>query len=70
MMGALQDVKALDLDGIPALTNTAAAQAYPLSAPLYFVSLTEPQGELRASAGLVASRNWANCSGERYGRIR
>lgn len=70
MMGAVQGVKALALDGIPALPNIASAQAYPLSVPLYFVAAAEPQGTLRAWLSWLQSVDGQAIIGERYGRVR
>lgn len=70
MMGSVAGVKALDLDGIPALTNTTTAQAYPLTLPLYFVTLAEPQGELRAWLSWLQSEAGQETIGQRYGRVR
>ncbi len=70
MMGSVDGVKALELDGIPALTNTTTAQAYPLSLPLYFVSLAEPQGELRAWLSWLQSDSGQTQISTRYGRVR
>lgn len=70
MMGSVSNVKALELDGIPALPNTATAQAYPLSSPLYFVSLAEPQGELRTWLSWLQSETGQETIGQRYGTVR
>ncbi|MCB8922433.1 MAG: substrate-binding domain-containing protein [Ardenticatenaceae bacterium] len=69
MMGAANGVKVLELDGIPALPNTTAAQAYPLSVPLYFVSLVEPQGELRAWLAWLQSDEGQTAVAGVYGRV-
>ncbi len=70
MMGALQGTKALALDAIAPLPNIVSAQAYPISVPLYFVTLTEPQGDLRAWLSWLQSAEGQQAIGGVYGRVR
>jgi hypothetical protein len=71
MFGALNDsVKAVSIDNQPPTPEAAVAQTYPLAAPLYFVSLEEPTGELRALLAWLQSPAGQARLGEKYGRIR
>lgn len=70
MMGAGQGANVLALDGIAPLPNIVSAQAYPISIPLYFVSLAEPQGELRAWLSWLQSAEGQQAIGNVYGRVR
>lgn len=79
MMGAIaerEDVAAVAVDGVAPTPNQAGTQMYPLTAPLYFVSLEEPAGpgakgsELRAFLAWLQSPAGQNVIGEIYGRVR
>jgi DNA-binding transcriptional LysR family regulator len=69
MSAITPDVSALSVDGIAATPATTAGQSYPLTVPLYFVSLTEPQGELRAFLAWLQSAEGQAILGERFGRV-
>lgn len=60
----------LAVAGISPTPATTANQTYPLSAPLYFVSLVEPQGELRAFLAWLQSEAGQVLLSEKYGRVR
>lgn len=79
MMGSIagrQGVIAVMVEGVALNPNQAASQMYPLTAPLYFVSLEEPAGpdvaggELRAFLAWLQSPAGQNAIGEKYGRVR
>lgn len=72
MMGTAvsANVKRLTIDGIAPTPATTADQTYPLTVPLYFLSPTEPQGELRAFLAWLQSENGQVVIGEGYGRVR
>lgn len=58
------------LDGVAATSHTLADQSYPLTAPLYFVTTTEPTGALRDFLAWLQSENGQDVLGEKYGRVR
>ncbi|GAB4159269.1 MAG: hypothetical protein Fur0021_29980 [Candidatus Promineifilaceae bacterium] len=60
----------LAVAGISPTPATTANQTYPLSVPLYFVSLAEPQGELRAFLAWLQSEAGQTLLSEKYGRVR
>jgi ABC-type phosphate transport system substrate-binding protein len=71
MIGALDErVAAVTIDGVTPTPNNASSQNYPLAVPLYFVSLDEPQGELRAFLAWLQSGEGQVILGEKYGRVR
>lgn len=70
MMGAAGGVKALAIDGISSSPAETARQNYPLTAPLYFVAATEPQGELRTFLAWLQSPAGQEVVGQQYGRVR
>lgn len=72
MMGAASgaEVIPLTVDGIPPSPQTTAAQTYPLTAPLYFVSPAEPQGALRGFLAWLQSDIGQSVLDEIYGRVR
>lgn len=72
MMGTAvtADVIMLSIDDIAPTPATTADQSYPLTAPLYFLSPIEPQGELRAFLAWLQSDAGQVVIGERYGRVR
>ncbi len=63
-------VQVIALDGILPTPTTTADQSYPLTTPLYFVALQEPQGELRAWLAWLQSPAGQAQLGVRYGRVR
>jgi hypothetical protein len=68
--GPTAEVKLLSIDGIVPTPATTADQTYPLTAPLYFLSPTEPQGELRAFLAWLQSDDGQAAIGDWYGRVR
>ncbi|MCI0396428.1 MAG: substrate-binding domain-containing protein [Chloroflexi bacterium] len=70
MMGAAGALPALAIDGLAATPTTTADQSYPLTVPLYFVSLAEPVGELRAFLAWLQSDDGQATLGVQYGRVR
>jgi phosphate transport system substrate-binding protein len=71
MMGAVTpDVKALAVEGSLGTPETTADQSYPLTTPLYFVSPTEPTGDLRAFLAWLQIEDGQMVIGEKYGRVR
>ncbi len=72
MMGTavFANVNMLTIDDIAPTPATTADQTYPLTAPLYFLSPTEPQGDLRAFLAWLQSDDGQGVIGERYGRVR
>lgn len=63
-------VKPLAIDGIAPSPTTLGTQEYPLSMPLYWVSVAEPQGELRGVLAYLQSVEGQSELGARFGRIR
>ncbi len=78
MMGALprvttdpaEAVRWLSIEGVSPNPLTTADQSYPLTTPLYWVSLAEPQGEWRAFLAWLQSEAGQAQLGVRYGRVR
>lgn len=71
VIGALDErVAAVTIDGVEPTPNNAGSQNYPLSTPLYFVSLEEPQGELRAFLAWLQSPEGQTLLSDKYGRVR
>lgn len=70
MMGSVDDVKVLTIDGVSAIPSHTADQSYPLTAPLYFVSTEEPEGDLRGFLAWLQSPEGQQTLGEKYGRVR
>jgi phosphate transport system substrate-binding protein len=78
MLGALpratltveQAVRALSVGGVTPNPLTTADQSYPLTVPLYWVSLAEPQGAARAMLAWLQSDAGQRQLGVRYGRVR
>lgn len=70
MLGSVDGVKPLAIDGVALTTASAADESYPLAAPLYFVALAEPQGELRVFLSWLQSEAGQAVIAERYGRVR
>lgn len=72
-LGSLPDnahVFALQIDSIPPTPSTTADQSYPLTTPLYWVSNSEPTGELRGLLSWLQSEDGQDVLGVRFGRIR
>lgn len=69
MMGSAGD-DALLLEGHTATPDTVADQSYPLTAPLYFVTQTEPEGALRDFLAWLQSPAGQAILSEKYGRVR
>jgi DNA-binding transcriptional LysR family regulator len=70
MMSSSPGVKSFNISGIPAIPERTSTQEYPLTAPLYFVSQLEPEGELRAFLSWLQSTAGQTFIGEKYGRVR
>jgi len=70
MLGSVDGVKALAIDGVAPTTASTADESYPLAAPLYFVAPAEPQGELRVFLSWLQSDAGQAVIAERYGRVR
>jgi len=70
MLGSVNGVKALSIDGVAPTTASTADESYPLAAPLYFVAPAEPQGELRVFLSWLQSTEGQAVIGERYGHVR
>ncbi|MCB9420571.1 MAG: substrate-binding domain-containing protein [Ardenticatenaceae bacterium] len=72
MMGTAvtANVNVLTIDGIAPTPTTTADQSYPLTVPLYFLSPTEPQGDLRAFLAWLQSDDGQGMIGGGYGRAR
>lgn len=70
MMGNAEDMKILSIDGVTAIPTHTADQSYPLTAPLYFVSTGEPDGELRGFLAWLQSPEGQQTIGEKYGQVR
>ena len=64
------DLRPLAIDNILADSNQLATQQYPLTVPLYWVSLSEPTGELRGILAYLQSDTGQAWLGEYFGRIR
>ena len=63
-------VKAIGIEGMPLTLATVAERRYPLSRPLLWVTLEEPQGELRAFVAWVLSNEGQTIVGKKYGRVK
>lgn len=70
MMGSADSESVVSIDGMVPSVSSVADQSYPLTVPLYFVSLSEPAGELRAFLAWLQSTNGQEVLGEKYGRLR
>ncbi len=70
MMASSDGVKSFNISGIQAIPEKTSTQEYPLTTPLYFVSQSEPQGELRAFLSWLQSAEGQSFLGEKYGRVR
>jgi ABC-type phosphate transport system substrate-binding protein len=68
--GPTANVNLLTIEGIAATPLTTADQTYPLTAPLYFLSPTEPQDELRTFLAWLQSDDGQGVIGVGYGRVR
>ena len=69
-MGVNDRYKVLAIEGIVPLPDTVLDQSYPLSIPLYFVSKSEPAGELRRLLAWLQSDFGQSALGDFYGRLR
>ena len=70
MMASSEGVKSFSISGIQAIPEQTTTQKYPLTVPLYFVSQSEPQGELRRFLSWLQSSDGQSFIGEKYGRVR
>lgn len=69
-MGSAEDMKVLSIEGVTAIPANTSDQSYPLTAPLYFVSSGEPDGELRGFLAWLQSPEGQATIGEKYGQVR
>jgi phosphate transport system substrate-binding protein len=69
MMGNINGDSIL-LDGHAATPESVSDQSYPLTAPLYFVTLSEPGGPFRDFLAWLQSANGQTTISEKYGRVR
>ncbi len=70
MSGLAEGVQPVAVDGIAPTPENAASQDYPLTAPLYFVSNGEPQGELRAFLAWLQGAEGQSIVSEIVGSVR
>jgi len=63
-------VRALALDSVAPTPESARDQSYPLLAPVYFLSLAEPQDELRAFYLFLIGPAGQEVVAEKYGPVR
>lgn len=63
-------VRALALDGVAPTPDSARDQSYPLLAPVLFLSLAEPQDELRAFYLFLIGPAGQEVVAEKYGPVR
>ncbi len=63
-------VRVLSVDNIAPSPTTLGTQEYALTMPLYWVSVGEPQGELRGLLGYLQSVEGQEALGVVFGRIR
>jgi len=68
--GGSDHLKFLTLDGIAPSPDTVASQEYPLTSPLYFLSVEEPSGELRGLLAWLQSAEGQAAIGGTYGPVR
>lgn len=61
---------AIRFEGHKATPETVADQSYPLTTPIYFVTLTEPQGSMRDFLAWLQSTGGQSALGEKYGQVR
>lgn len=69
MMGGAKGTT-VQLDGSQATQEAVADQSYPLTTPIYFVTLAEPDGPLRNFLAWVQSPEGQAVLGEKYGQVR
>lgn len=70
MLNNVGDARPLAVDGIGPTTATVADQSYPLTVPLYFVTLAEPGGEARGFLAWLQTDAGQAILAERFGRVR
>jgi phosphate transport system substrate-binding protein len=70
MMGSIEGVAAIAIEGSQASTESTANGTYPLLIPLYFVSADEPSGNLQLFLSNLQSEEGQSILGEKYGRLR
>ena len=69
-LGSNETVRVLTINGIAPSPNLLAQQVYPLSIPIYWISLAEPQGAARGVLAMVQSEAGQMRLGDVFGRIR
>lgn len=70
MMGNTNKATSISIGGIAATPSTTSEQSYPLTTPIYFVSLGEPEGPSRAFLAWLQSFEGQTIIGDSYGRVR
>lgn len=58
------------IEGVLPSPRSLADGSYPITTPLYFVSLGEPAGEARAFLQFLLSREGQTLIGQKYGRVK
>jgi hypothetical protein len=70
MMGSIEGVGAIAIEGSQASLESTGDDSYLLSIPLYFVSADEPAGDLLIFLSNLQSEEGQSILGEKYGRLR
>ena len=70
MMGSIEGVNAIAIEGNQASPESTANESYPLRLPLYFVSTDEPSGDLQLFLSNLQSEEGQSIIGDKYGRLR
>jgi hypothetical protein len=70
MMGSIEGVGAIAIEGNQASLESITNDSYLLSLPLYFVSAEEPTGDLQFLLSNLQSKEGQSILGEKYGQLR
>ncbi len=70
MIASLQDLSALPVNGIKPTPETVTDESYPLTVPIFLVTVAEPSGDLELLGSILLSEEWQASIGEKYGRLR
>jgi hypothetical protein len=70
MMGSIEGVGAIAIEGSQASLESTGDDSYLLSIPLYFVSAEEPAGDLLIFLSNLQSEEGQSIIGEKYGQFR
>lgn len=70
MLGNAGGYSTVSFEGQAATPDTVGQQLYPLTTPIYFVSQTEPEGELRDFLAWLQSPAGQIVLSEKYGQVR